>query len=213
VLAGAHEGLLLIDMSTIAPVVARELAEAARARGVAMLDAPVSGGDKGAIAGTLSIMVGGDEQAFERARPIFEAMGKTITHCGASGAGQIVKACNQVAVALHYAAASEALVLGAKAGVAPEIILKVLGGGLAQSRVMDMRGPTMSEHKFEPGFKARLHSKDLRIILETAREFGVALPFAALADQLYTGLVQNGDGELDHSALLKMIEQLSGYTI
>jgi 2-hydroxy-3-oxopropionate reductase len=213
VLAGAHEGLLLIDMSTIAPVVARELAEAARARGVAMLDAPVSGGDKGAIAGTLSIMVGGDEQAFERARPIFEAMGKTITHCGASSAGQIVKACNQVAVALHYAAASEALVLGAKAGVAPEIILKVLGGGLAQSRVMDMRGPTMSEHKFEPGFKARLHSKDLRIILETAREFGVALPFAALADQLYTGLVQNGDGELDHSALLKMIEQLSGYTI
>ncbi|MBN9392372.1 MAG: 2-hydroxy-3-oxopropionate reductase [Chloroflexi bacterium] len=212
-LAGANRWLLIIDMSTISPGAAKRLAEAARERGVGMLDAPVSGGDKGAIAGTLSIMVGGNEDDFKRAMPIFEAVGKTITYCGSSGAGQTVKACNQVAVALHYAAASEALVLGAKAGVAPEVILKVLGGGLAQSRVMDMRGPAMSQHQFTPGFKARLHSKDLRIIMETAREYGATLPFAALADQLYTALVQNGGGELDHSALLTVIEKLSNGSI
>jgi 2-hydroxy-3-oxopropionate reductase len=210
VLAGAQHGSLLIDMSSIAPGVARRLADAARNKGVAMLDAPVSGGDKGAIAGTLSIMVGGEAEAFERAQPIFQALGKTITHCGASGAGQTVKACNQVAVALSIAATAEALALGAKAGVDPEVILKVLGGGLAQSRVMELRGPTMAQRTFEPGFRSRLHSKDMRIILETARENGAVLPFSAIADQLFTALVANGQGDLDHSALLAIIEQMAG---
>lgn len=155
VLAGAHQGLLLIDMSSISPVVTRKIALEAEKKGVKMLDAPVSGGDKGAIAGTLSIMVGGEPEDFERAKTIFEAMGKTIVLCGAIGSGQTVKACNQIVVALVIEAVSEALVLGSKAGVKPEKIVQVLSGGLAQSRVMDLRGQTMIEHNFTPGFKAR----------------------------------------------------------
>jgi 2-hydroxy-3-oxopropionate reductase len=213
VLAGAREGLLLIDMSTISPVVTRRLAAEAEAMGVKMLDAPVSGGDKGAIAGTLSIMVGGSVEDFERAAPIFEAMGKTVVHCGAIGSGQIVKACNQIVVALVIEAVSEALVLGSKAGVEPETILQVLSGGLAQTRVMDLRGPTMIRHDFAPGFKARLHRKDLSIILQTAREYGVALPVSALVDQMFTNLVEHGKGDLDHSALLTVIEELSNHSI
>src|SRR5215210_1545259 len=137
VFAGAREGTLVVDMSTISPVVTKELAEEARGQGLRMLDAPVSGGDKGAIAGTLSIMVGGDAETFEECRPIFEAMGKTIVHVGPSGAGQTVKACNQIVVALAYEAISEALVLGAKAGVDPQKIMQVLNGGLAATRVME----------------------------------------------------------------------------
>lgn len=213
VLAGAHKGLLLIDMSTISPVATRQIASEAEKHGVKMLDAPVSGGDKGAIAGTLSIMVGGAAEDFERAKPVFEAMGKTIVHCGEIGAGQIVKACNQIVVALVIEAVSEALVLGSKAGVKPEKILQVLSGGLAQNRVMDLRGPTMIEHNFAPGFKARLHRKDLKIILQTAREYGVALPVSALVDQMFTNLVEHGKGDLDHSALLTVIEELSNHSI
>jgi 2-hydroxy-3-oxopropionate reductase len=213
VLEGAKEGLLLIDMSTISPVVTRSIAVEAERSGVRMLDAPVSGGDKGAIAGTLSIMAGGEAKDFERALPLFEAMGKTIRHCGPVGSGQVVKACNQIVVAIVIEAVSEALVLGSKAGVNPEIILQVLSGGLAQNRVMDLRGPTMINHDFTPGFKARLHRKDMKIILETAREFGVALPVSALVDQMFTSLVAKGDGDLDHSALLTVIEELSDHFI
>jgi 2-hydroxy-3-oxopropionate reductase len=213
VLARAHDGLLVIDMSTISPVTAKHLAAQAHERGVQMLDAPVSGGDKGAIAGTLSIMVGGEETDFERAKPIFEAVGKTITHCGPSGAGQTVKACNQVVVALVLEAISEALVLGSKAGVDPAIILQVLGGGMAQTRAMELRGPTMIQHRFDPGFKVKLHRKDLSIILQTAREYGVALPVTSLVDQMFTTLMEQGHGELDHSALLTIIETLSNYEI
>lgn len=213
VLAGAHEKLLIIDMSTIAPVVARRVARAAAERGVPMLDAPVSGGDKGAIAGTLSIMVGGDTADFERARPILEVMGKTITHCGPSGAGQTVKACNQVVVALVIEAISEAFVLGSKAGVNPEIILRVLSGGLAQTRVMDMRGPNMIRHTFTPGFKAKFHRKDLGIIMDTAREYGVALPVTGIVNQMFTTLVETGRGDLDHSALMTVIETLSNHML
>jgi len=213
VLEGAHDGLLLIDMSTISPVVTKRVSSEAQKRGVRMLDAPVSGGDKGAIAGTLSIMVGGEKADFERAYPIFEAMGKTIVHCGPSGAGQIVKACNQIVVALVIEAVSEALVLGSKAGVQPEIILQVLSGGLAQNRVMDLRGPTMVQHNFAPGFKAKLHRKDLNIILQTAREYGVALPVTAIVDQMFTSLVEQGRGDLDHSSLLTVIEELSNHSI
>ena len=213
VLEGAKEGLLLIDMSTISPVVTRKVAAELGKAGVRMLDAPVSGGDKGAIAGTLSIMVGGDTKDFERALPVFEAMGKTIRHCGPVGSGQVVKACNQIVVALVIEAVSEALVLGSKAGVSPDVILEVLSGGLAQNRVMDLRGPTMVKHDFKPGFKARLHRKDMGIILETAREFGVALPVSALVDQMFTHLVASGKGDLDHSALLLGIEELSNHSI
>lgn len=213
VLAGAHNGLLLIDMSTISPIVTKKIASEVEKKGVRMLDAPVSGGDKGAIAGTLSIMIGGDAEDFERAKPIFEAMGKTIVHCGASGAGQIVKACNQVAVALIIEAVSEALVLGSKAGVEPKIILEVLSGGLAQNRVMDLRGETMIQHNFTPGFKAKLHRKDLQIILRTAQEYGVTLPVSTLVEQMFTNLVEHGKGDLDHSSLLTVIEELSNHSI
>jgi 2-hydroxy-3-oxopropionate reductase len=213
ILESAKAGSLLIDMSTISPVVTRTLTKALDSSGVRMLDAPVSGGDKGAIAGTLSIMVGGDGVDFESAKPIFEAMGKTIVHCGPIGAGQVVKACNQVVVAIVIGAVSEALVLGSKAGVDPEIILKVLGGGLAQTRVMDLRGPTMIQHRFEPGFKAKLHQKDLRIVMQTADEFGVKLPVTALIDQMFAELAENGGGELDHSALLKVVEKHSDHLV
>ena len=212
VLAGARPGMLIIDMSTIAPGVARRVADTAARQHVQVLDAPVSGGDIGAINGTLSIMVGGNLDDFERARPVFAVLGKTITYCGPHGAGQVVKACNQLVVAQLLAATSEALLLGAKAGVNPEVILRVLGGGLAQNRVMDLRGPTMIAHQFEPGGKARFHQKDLGIVLQLARETGVALPITALIDQLFTTLVIS-DGDRDHSALVTVFEQLSHFTL
>ncbi len=198
-------GSLLIDMSTIAPETARQLAMAANARDIAMLDAPVSGGDKGAIAGTLSIMVGGEVAAFERALPLFQAMGKTITYCGSSGAGQIVKACNQIAVAVTIAGVAEALTLGKAAGIEPEIILRVLGGGLAQSRVLELRGPTMARHEFTPGFRVRLHQKDMEIIRATAAAYDLTLPFSELVRHHFQMLIEQGYGDLDHSALVLTI--------
>ena len=213
IVAGAQRGLLLVDMSTITPIATRRMAAELEQQGIHMLDAPVSGGDVGAIAGTLSIMVGGSKDDLERARPVFAALGKTITYCGPNGAGQAVKACNQVVVALVIEAVSEGLVLGAKAGVDPEVILQVLGGGLAQNRVMDLRGPTMIRHRFEPGGKAQFHRKDLGIALQLAREHNVSLPMTALVDQLFTTLVANEQGGLDHSALLTVIEKLSNYEL
>lgn len=211
ILAGAHEGLLVIDMSTISPLGTIQLAATLEQHGVHMLDAPVSGGDEGAIAGTLSIMVGGQEADFERARPVFSALGKTITLCGSHGAGQTVKACNQVVVALIIAAVSEGLVLGSKVGVRPEILLQVLSGGLAQNRVMDLRGSNMVNHRFEPGGKAQFHRKDLGIALQLARAYDVSLPLTALVDQFFTTLVAHQQGNLDHSALMMVIETLSNY--
>ncbi len=213
VFAGAQPGTLLIDMSTISPVVSRKIAVEGQKRKLRVLDAPVSGGDKGAIAGTLSIMVGGEPADFEAARKVFEAVGKTITHCGPHGAGQVVKACNQIVVAVTIEAVSEALVLGSKAGVKPETILKVLGGGLAGNKVMEVRGPNFLNHDFTPGFKIKLHRKDLAIVLSAAHEYGVALPVTALVDQMLTSLVTEGKGESDHSALLTHIEKLSGHVI
>ncbi len=207
------DGQLLIDMSTIAPAAAIEVTEALAKRGAHTLDAPVSGGDKGAIAGTLSIMIGGDAADVERAMPLFEAMGKTIVHVGAAGAGQVVKACNQIVVALNYAAVSEALVLGAKAGVDPAKIVQVLSGGLAASRVLEMRGPTMLKHDFAPGFRVDLHRKDLGIALATGREQAVPLPVTALVSQIYDAVAAAGHGDLDHSALLTVVEGLAGYTV
>lgn len=212
-LGAMGNGSLLVDMSTIAPATAIEVSKALAERGATALDAPVSGGDKGAIAGTLSIMVGGEAADFDRAKPIFEAVGKTIVHVGATGAGQTVKACNQVVVALNYAAVSEALVLGSKAGVDPEKIIEVLNGGLAASRVLEMRGPTMVQHNFEPGFRVNLHRKDLGIALSTGQEYEVPLPVTALIGQLYDALSANGRGDLDHSALVTLFEDLAQYKV
>ena len=207
------EGHLLVDMSTIAPATAVEVGGALAARGARALDAPVSGGDKGAIAGTLSIMIGGAAEDVERARPLFAAMGKTIVHVGGPGAGQTVKACNQIVVALNYAAVSEALVLGAKAGIEPAKIVEVLSGGLAASRVLELRGPTMLKHDFAPGFRVNLHRKDLGIALATAKEQGVPLAATALVSQLYDAVAAAGHGDLDHSALLTVVEGLAGYEL
>lgn len=207
------EGSLLIDMSTIAPSTAIKVNDALVAHGSAALDAPVSGGDKGAIAGTLSIMVGGEKSSFDRAKPIFEAVGKTIVHVGASGAGQIVKACNQVVVALNYVAVSEALVLGSKAGVDPAKIATVLNGGLAASRVLEMRGPSMIEHNFEPGFRVNLHRKDLGIALATGKDHEVPLPATALVSQFFDVLSAGGNGDLDHSSLMTVFEQLANHKV
>ncbi len=212
-LAGAREGMLLIDMSTISPITTRYLASVLEERGVGMLDAPVSGGEEGAKTATLSIMVGGSEEHFRRAQPVFSVLGKTITYCGPTGSGQIVKACNQVLVALIIEAISEAFVLGAKAGVAPTIILKVLSGGLAQNRFLDLRGSSMIQHSFEPGGKAAFHLKDLKIVKQIAQAYGVVLPMGTLVEQLFTSLVAKGGGNLDHSALLTVIESLSNFSL
>jgi 2-hydroxy-3-oxopropionate reductase len=213
VLAGAQSGQLLIDMSSIAPAVARSVFDAAREVGADALDAPVSGGDVGAREGTLSIMVGGPDHAFNRARPLFDVLGKTVVHMGDAGAGQTAKACNQLLVAVTIEAVSEALVLASKAGVDPERLIEVLSGGLAGNKVMEVRRRNFLEHDFTPGFKLELHHKDLGIALRTARELGVYVPTTAIVDQMLAALKTSGDGRLDHSALLKVIEQASGHEI
>jgi 2-hydroxy-3-oxopropionate reductase len=208
-LVAARPGWLAIDMSSISPRVARELAARAAAAGAEMLDAPVSGGDKGAIAGTLSIMVGGDPAPYERALPVLHAMGKTIVHVGPAGAGQVVKVCNQVAVAVVIEAVSEALVLGAKAGVDPARIVDVLQGGLAATRVLELRAPNMLGGTFDPGFRVRLHLKDLKNALELAREVGVVLPATVEVEQLMQRMRIAGRGDYDHSGLITVLEDLA----
>ena len=210
---GVREGMLFIDMSTISPLTTKRIASILEPHGVRALDAPVSGGEEGARSATLSIMVGGREEDFQRAQPLFSVLGKTITYCGPGGSGQTVKACNQVLVALIIEAISEALVLGAKAGVSPDIILKVLSGGLAQNRFMDLRGASMIRHAFEPGGKAAYHLKDLKIVRQIAQEYEVVLPMGTLVEQLFTSLVASGKGDLDHSALLTVIESLSNCSL
>ncbi len=209
VLEGIEEGALVVDMSTISPVVTEELAAVIGEKGASMLDAPVSGGDVGAVEGTLSIMVGGLEGDFERSKPLFEVMGKTVTHVGPTGAGQVTKACNQIVAALTIEAVSEALVLGSKGGVAPEKILDVLSGGLAYNKIMEVKREKLLSHTFDPGFRAELHHKDLGIALAAGREYGVALPVTAIVDQMLLSMKRKGWGGEDHSALLKVIEDLS----
>jgi 2-hydroxy-3-oxopropionate reductase len=213
VFAGARPGMLLIDMGTISPLVSQTLAQQAVALGIDMLDAPVSGGDVGAREGTLSIMVGGEAHALDRARPIFDVLGKTITHCGGHGAGQVVKACNQIVVAGVIEAIGEALVLGSKAGVKPETIVQVLSGGLAQTRVMDLRGAKMARRDFEPGGKARFHHKDLGIALQVARAYGVPLPMTSLVDQMFAAVIENGFGDKDHSSLMTVLEAMAHHQV
>lgn len=200
---------IYIDMSTIAPSTAINIAELLGVKGVRCLDAPVSGGDVGAINATLSIMVGGDEKTFTEMMPIFKSMGKTITYCGPSGAGQTVKACNQIQVALNIIGMAEALTLGAKAGVDPAIILQVLSGGFAQSRVMDVRGPQVIRRNFKPGFKSKFHYKDLNIIMQTGKDYMVPLPVTSVVRELFKTMLATGRGEMDHSGVLTVIEDMA----
>jgi len=211
-LAGASEGTLHIDMSTISPLVTKKLAETASERGVRMLDAPVSGGQPAAVSGELSIMVGGADDDFARAEPLFGAMG-TAVHVGGTGTGQVVKACNQIIVAVVIEAVSEALVLGSKAGVDPAKVIEALSGGLAGTKVMEAKRSNFLDHDFEPGFRTELHHKDLGIALATAREAGVALPLTAVVDQMLQTLQVKGRGGLDHSALLTLIEEAAEHQI
>ena len=213
VFGGARKGMLLIDMSSISPVVARKLAREAAGKGAEMLDAPVSGGEVGAINAALSIMIGGNAPAVERAMPIFQALGKNIVHIGDAGAGQVAKAVNQVVVGLTIAAVSEALVLSAKAGVDPAKVRQVLLGGFAQSRILDAHGQKMLERNFKPGFRIRLHEKDLSIALATAREYGVSLPLTAITDQMMITMKATGRGDLDHAGLVTLIEEWANVTL
>lgn len=210
VLEGVRKGALLIDMSTISPGVTRRLAAQLKERGASMLDAPVSGGDVGAIQGTLSIMVGGSAADFERGKPILEAMGKKITHLGDVGAGQLTKAANQIIVAAVIAGVSEALVLTTKGGVPAEKVMDALGGGLAGNRLMEVKREKFLTHKFTAGFRSELHHKDLGIALAAARESGIAMPITALLDQFFHAMMRKGWGGEDDTALMRLIEDLSG---
>jgi 2-hydroxy-3-oxopropionate reductase len=206
---GVTKGILYADMSTIAPSASVKVAGALAAKGVRCLDAPVSGGETGAVNATLSIMVGGDAETFGEMHPIFEVLGKTITLCGPNGAGQIVKACNQIQVALNIVGMAEALVLGAKAGVDPAIIVQVLSGGYAQSRVMDARGQRVIHGDFQPGFRGRFHYKDLNIIMKTGNDYGVPLPVSSLVHELFGAMLAAGRGELDHTGIITVLEDLA----
>jgi 2-hydroxy-3-oxopropionate reductase len=210
VLETAREGLLLIDMSTIRPDVTRAVAEAARARGVRFLDAPVSGGQAGAVDASLSIMVGGDADDFQAALPVLESLGRTIVHVGPVGAGQTVKAANQLIVAGVIELVSEAIVLLEAHEVEMGPAVEVLSGGLAGNQVLERKAAAMLERRFDPGFRVDLHHKDLQIVQAAARDAGVAVPVTALVAQLLVALRSLGRGSLDHSALLTLIEDLSG---
>jgi 2-hydroxy-3-oxopropionate reductase len=206
VIEGASPGSLVIDMSTIDPGPTRTMAEALGRSGVAMLDAPVSGGEKGATQSTLSIMVGGSEDAFARGYPLFEAMGSTVVHIGPNGAGQVCKACNQLVVAANIEAVAEALVLADRSGIDPAKVREALLGGFAGSKVLEVHGQRMLDRTYGPGFRARLHRKDARIVLDAAREAGAPVPaFERVAEQL-DELVASGGGELDHSGLHRLLE-------
>lgn len=212
-IAGLSAGATVIDMSTISPVVTREIAERLSARSVQMLDAPVSGGDTGAKAGMLSIMVGGDAAALERCRPILEAMGKTITHCGPSGAGQTVKLCNQVAIAGALLGVCEALALAQKSGVDAERMLEAISAGAAGSWQLSNLGPRIAARDFAPGFMIRLMQKDLRLALEAADDVRQPLPNTSLVHQLYYQLQAQGADEDGTQALARVVEGLGGTTI
>lgn len=210
VLAHAGDGVLLVDCSTIRPDVAVRVAEAARARGLRPVDAPVSGGEAGAVEGNLSIMVGGKAADVEAARPVLEAVGSTVVHVGPAGSGQTVKAANQLIVAGTIELVAEALVFLEAHGVDTEAAVRVLAGGLAGNRILDRKAAGMRAREFTPGFRVDLHHKDLGIVTSAARDAGVAIPLGAVAAQLVGALRAQGHGSLDHSALLLLVEQLSG---
>jgi 2-hydroxy-3-oxopropionate reductase len=209
IFAGVKSGALLIDMSSISPVVARKLAAEAAKRGYDMLDAPVSGGEAGAINAALSIMIGGKSSAVERAMPIFEKLGKNIVHVGDAGAGQVTKAANQMVVGTTIAIVSEALVLAAKAGVDPAKVRQALLGGFAQSKILEVHGQKMLDRNFKPGFRIRLHEKDMKIALATGSEYGVPLMVTGVVGQMMTAMKGMDNGDLDHAGLVKFVEELA----
>jgi len=210
VAAGMSEGKLYIDMSSIAPATSRQVHEVLEEKGVEALDAPVSGGQPAAESGELAIMVGGSDEAVERARPILEVMGKAVTHIGPPGAGQVAKAANQVVVALTIQAVAEALTLVRKTGVDAAKVREALLGGLAQSKILEMHGERMLEHDFDPGFKLSLHRKDLAIALQAAREEGVPLLATAQAAEVMNALLASGHGDEDHAVIASFYEELAG---
>ena len=208
---GLKKGTLVIDMSSISPTATRDFAARIEAAGCQWLDAPVSGGEVGAKAGSLTIMVGGSAGAFARAKPLFEVMGKNITHVGeAAGAGQVCKVANQIIVALNIQAVAEALTFAKKAGADPAAVRQALMGGFASSRILEVHAERMLNRTFAPGFRIRLHQKDLNLALGSAREMGMALPNTAIAQQMFSAVTAQGGADLDHSALVKAIEALAG---
>src|SRR5581483_815006 len=210
---GAKRGQLFIVMSTINPIVSQNIARELAALGMAMVDAPVSGGEKGAIDAALSIMAGGEPQDFERALPIFQALGKTITHMGPLGAGGFTKLANQIIVAINLTAIGEALVFGAKAGVDPQKMVRALAGGLAGSKCLDQKSEKILNGDFAPGFKVDLHAKDLSLIQDAARSIGVPIPTAALVEQFFSALRVQGRGGFDHSGVITLFEDLAGVQV
>jgi 2-hydroxy-3-oxopropionate reductase len=210
VLAGLSAGDVVIDASTISPMVTEELAAEVRDRGASMLDAPISGGEEGAIEGTLSIMVGGDADVLERCRPILDVMGETVTHCGDAGAGQVTKACNQIVVAGTMEAVSEALVFAHKADADLEAVVEAISGGAAGCWTLDYRAPRMIRGNFEPGFFADYQYKDLRIATDAGEAYGAPMPQTELVHELYKSMVETGRGKDDNSGVMQVIEDLAG---
>ncbi|AIQ89931.1 MULTISPECIES: 2-hydroxy-3-oxopropionate reductase [Methylobacterium] len=210
---GLSPGKTVIDMSSIAPLATKDFAARIAERGGAYLDAPVSGGEVGAKNAALSIMVGGEPEAFERARPLFEAMGKTVTHVGPVGAGQVAKVANQIIVALTIEAVAEGLLFASKAGADPAKVRQAITGGLATSRILELHGARMIERTFDPGFRIGLHQKDLNLALDGARTLGLSLPATALAQQLFSACVAQGGAAWDHSAMVKALEALANHAV
>ncbi len=213
VLDGAARGKLIVDMSSIAPSVSQEIGKACAAKGVGFLDGPVSGGEPGAINAALAIMVGGNASDFERAKPVFDKLGKSSVLCGQVGAGQVVKLANQIVVGLNILAVAEALVLAQKAGVNPETVFEAIKGGLAGSTVMNAKAPMMFNRNFQPGFRIELHYKDINNAMQAAREMQVPLQATANLQQILTSLVLSGDGKLDHSGILHFVEKQAGVEV
>jgi 2-hydroxy-3-oxopropionate reductase len=213
VIEGSHQGMIFVDNSTIKPASARLIAEKLAAKGVLCLDAPVSGGDIGAREGTLAIMVGGPLEALERVRPILEAMGKKITHVGEAGAGQIAKAANQIMVAAQMVAMGELMIFARKAGADPQKVVEAIQGGAAQCWTLDVKPERLFEGNRTPGFKAFMQAKDLGIVLDTARLYGIPLISAAVHNQIFNSMLEMGMGELDNSAVIGVVEALAGTTL
>ena len=207
VIEGAQKGAIVIDMSSIAPLVSREIAAKLQEKGIEMLDAPVSGGEPKAIEGTLSVMVGGKKEVFEKCLPVMKAMAGSVVLTGEIGAGNVTKLANQVIVALNIAAMSEALVLAAKAGVQPEMVYQAIRGGLAGSAVLEAKAPLVMDRKFNPGFRINLHIKDLQNVLNTSHELGVPLPLTAAVMEIMQTLKVDGKGDNDHGGLIQYYEK------
>jgi 2-hydroxy-3-oxopropionate reductase len=213
VLEGARAGSIVVDMSSISPIVAQKVGAACAAKGVEFLDAPVSGGEPKAIDGTLAIMVGGKQEVFDKVLPILQKMGSTVTLTGPVGAGNVTKLANQIMVACNIAAMGEALVLATKAGLDPEVVFNAVKGGLAGSTVLNAKAPMVIARNFKPGFRIRLHQKDLRNALLAAESMKVGLPFTSMVQQMLISLMNEGKGDLDHSAIVTFIEDMAGIEV